>query len=315
MSKLINGKMLEEILLRDSVDLSIAGTAGTNILYVDVQNGTGRIGIKNALPAVELDVTGSAAISVSATVADLSLSGTTLAATSTDTDLFLTANGTGEINASATVITNVGAPGADTTAAVNLQTMNDAITGAVGTGVTNYVLSTTSSNTTPIEAFTDGTGGTGRLVLPDSSTWRFEINIVARQTTATIITTTNFITGTRYIITTPGDTNFTLIGAADSNIGTVFNATGPGTGTTGQASVGEIGDSGGYQFTGVIARQTGVANTAIVGVVAEVIDAEDNALWSVAVDEDTTNGSLRIQVTGEATDIKWVVFVRVVEVI
>ena len=314
MSKLINGKMLEEILLRDSVDLSIAGTAGDDILYVDVQNGTGRIGIKNATPAVELDVTGSAAISVSADVADLLLSGTTLAATATDTDLFLTANGTGEINASATVITNVGAPGADTTAAVNLQTMNDAIGGAVGTGVTNYVLTTTSSTTAATEAFTDGTGGTGRLVLPDSSTWRFEINVVARQDTATTITATNFVTGTRYIILTTGTTDFTLIGAANSTPGTVFNATGPGLGD-GTASVGEIGDSGGYQFTGVIARQTGVANTAIVGVVAEVIDAEDNALWAVSVDEDTTNGSLRVQVTGEATDIKWVVFVRVVEVI
>lgn len=181
------------------------------------------------------------------------------------------------------------------------------------TGVMTEVLSTLTANTTPTEVFTDGTGGTGRLVLPDDSTWRFEINVVSRQTTATTITSTNFVTGTRYVILTTGTTDFTLIGAANSTPGTVFNATGPGLGD-GTASVGEIGDSGGYQFTGVIARQTGVANTAIVGVVAEVIDAEDNALWLVTVDADTTNGSLRIQVTGEATDIKWVVFVRIVEV-
>jgi hypothetical protein len=41
----------------------------------------------------------------------------------------------------------------------------------------------------------------------------------------------SFVTGHVYIITATGTTNFTLIGAADSNPGTVFTATGPGTGT------------------------------------------------------------------------------------
>lgn len=40
-----------------------------------------------------------------------------------------------------------------------------------------------------------------------------------------------FQIGKRYIITASGDTDFTLIGAADSNVGTIFNATGTGTGT------------------------------------------------------------------------------------
>ena len=34
----------------------------------------------------------------------------------------------------------------------------------------------------------------------------------------------------KYKIVTPGNTDFTLIGAADSNVGTVFTATGGGTG-------------------------------------------------------------------------------------
>lgn len=46
-----------------------------------------------------------------------------------------------------------------------------------------------------------------------------------------VITAGAFVTGVRYIITSAGTTNFTLIGAADSNVGTVFVATGAGTGT------------------------------------------------------------------------------------
>ena len=40
-----------------------------------------------------------------------------------------------------------------------------------------------------------------------------------------------FNIGTSYTIKTTGDTNFTLIGAADNNVGTVFTATGAGAGT------------------------------------------------------------------------------------
>jgi hypothetical protein len=48
------------------------------------------------------------------------------------------------------------------------------------------------------------------------------------------VTAGAFQIGTSYVITFPNDTDFTLIGAADSNIGTVFTATGAGAGT-GQA--------------------------------------------------------------------------------
>jgi hypothetical protein len=41
----------------------------------------------------------------------------------------------------------------------------------------------------------------------------------------------SFVTSTEYIITSTGDTDFTAVGAADSNVGTVFTATGAGTGT------------------------------------------------------------------------------------
>ena len=41
----------------------------------------------------------------------------------------------------------------------------------------------------------------------------------------------NFVIGTEYTIATVGTTDFTLIGAANNNVGTVFTATGVGTGT------------------------------------------------------------------------------------
>ena len=45
------------------------------------------------------------------------------------------------------------------------------------------------------------------------------------------VTAGAFVVGTEYKILTAGDTDFTLIGAADSVAGTVFTATGVGAGT------------------------------------------------------------------------------------
>ena len=46
----------------------------------------------------------------------------------------------------------------------------------------------------------------------------------------TSVTSTNLVAGLVYTITAHGTTDFTLIGAADNNTGTVFTASGPGTG-------------------------------------------------------------------------------------
>ena len=45
------------------------------------------------------------------------------------------------------------------------------------------------------------------------------------------VTAGSFVVGVEYVIRTAGTTDFTLIGAANSNVGTVFTATGVGTGT------------------------------------------------------------------------------------
>jgi hypothetical protein len=50
-------------------------------------------------------------------------------------------------------------------------------------------------------------------------------------TEALDVTAGDFVVGDTYVIKTAGTTDFTLIGAADSNVGTTFTATGAGTGT------------------------------------------------------------------------------------
>ena len=60
---------------------------------------------------------------------------------------------------------------------------------------------------------------------------RLSSNLLPTTTVATIPIGGSFIVGTTYKIRTTGTTDFTLIGAADSNVGTVFTATGAGLGT------------------------------------------------------------------------------------
>jgi hypothetical protein len=117
-----------------------------------------------------------------------------------------------------------------------------------------YVLTDTTTDATQTELFTFN--GATRMVLADDSTWKFEIDVVARRTDAD-------------------------------------------------------GESAAYHITGVIDRNTGVATTALVGSVSKNVDAEDITAWDVDVDNDTTNGSLRIRVTGQATkSIKWAAFAK-----
>jgi hypothetical protein len=70
-----------------------------------------------------------------------------------------------------------------------------------------------------------------------------------------------------------------------------------------------------YQFVGGIDRNATAGTTAIVGTVSKTVVAEDTAAWDVTVNADTTNGSLRIQVTGQAAKtIRWVARAELVEV-
>ena len=71
------------------------------------------------------------------------------------------------------------------------------------------------------------------------------------------ITSGSFVIGTRYKIVTVGTTDFTSIGAANNNVGTVFTATGVGSGTGTATTIGAVGDI--FEATGV-GTGTGNAN-------------------------------------------------------
>jgi hypothetical protein len=75
------------------------------------------------------------------------------------------------------------------------------------------------------------------------------------------------------------------------------------------------GENAAYTFRGCVFRNANAASTAIAGLVNKNVDAEQTLAWDATVDADTTNGSLRIQVTGEAAkNIRWVAFVTATQV-
>ena len=82
----VNGPMLKENLLRQGVDLAFE----TNLLYLDVNNS--RIGVKNATPNAELDVSGQAIFNNS-----LKINGSNLIALGSGANIYLTPNGSGKI--------------------------------------------------------------------------------------------------------------------------------------------------------------------------------------------------------------------------
>jgi len=78
----------------------------------------------------------------------------------------------------------------------------------------------------------------------------------------------------------------------------------------------DVGDGrAGYTAAGVIYRGSGSATTSIQGSVNKTVLAESNPTWDINISADTTNGALRIIVTGEnAKTIRWVALVETVEI-
>lgn len=75
------------------------------------------------------------------------------------------------------------------------------------------------------------------------------------------------------------------------------------------------GGGAGYKFEGVIKKDATAASTALVGTPSKAVLGETNTGWDASVSADTTNGSLRVQVTGEAAKtIRWVATVIVSQV-
>lgn len=86
------------------------------------------------------------------------------------------------------------------------------------------------SSITPNAVMVGNGSGALQLVRPDTN------NNILTSTAGATITAGSFVKGVQYTIVSTGTTNFTLIGAANSNVGTVFVATDSGTGT-GTASI------------------------------------------------------------------------------
>jgi len=91
------------------------------------------------------------------------------------------------------------------------------------------VLSETCQSGTPTYTLGDVYWSDSRLTF--NSTDKYKVQDGRKIVEDVVVTAGAFVTGTSYHILVPGNTNFTLIGAANNEPGTIFTATGPGTGT------------------------------------------------------------------------------------
>jgi hypothetical protein len=74
-------------------------------------------------------------------------------------------------------------------------------------------------------------------------------------------------------------------------------------------------ESAAYELSGCIDRNANAASTALVGTVTKTVLAEDTSAWDVSATADTTNGSLKITVTGGSSKtIRWVAWIELVQV-
>ncbi|MFH1413024.1 MAG: hypothetical protein ABIG10_03310 [bacterium] len=120
------------------------------------------------------------------------------------------------------------------------------------------------------------------------------IQLVARNQTTDATQTELFLNGSSYRATIPSDMSW----VAEILV------------------VGRRTDADNETYSGSFA--VGIDNnagiTALVGTVTTIHEQKDGT-WSVAIDADDTNDALRIQVTGEAAKtIRWVAFIRLVQV-
>ena len=84
-------------------------------------------------------------------------------------------------------------------------------------------------------------GGGGSNAVPYQYTIRYNWIVTEGVQEGPLVTAGSFMTNAWYTISVVGTTDFTLIGAANNNVGTRFHATGPGSGT-GTATASNTGD-------------------------------------------------------------------------
>ena len=128
-------------------------------------------------------------------------------------------------------------------------TLNGALTGAAVTAVvvtgsipvdtpaSGFIRVTRADGLISKHAYSSWTGSTFTISSTDFSGNNASngagvfVSYLDQLATSDAVTAGSFVTGVEYIIVSAGTTNFTLVGAADSNPGTIFEATGAGTGT------------------------------------------------------------------------------------
>ena len=75
------------------------------------------------------------------------------------------------------------------------------------------------------------------------------------------------------------------------------------------------GGGAGYKFDGVVMKDTTSASISLIGIPSKTVLGETNKPWDVTLTTNTTNGSLKISVIGEAfKTIRWVATVLTTEV-
>jgi hypothetical protein len=177
----------------------------------------------------------------------------------------------------------------------------------IATG-TNAVAFGTNSNATAVDSFAVGNGSTASLYGAKAyANGSFtaagdaqKMQLVLRGITTNATITEIFLDGAtatqRMVLTNNSLWTFSIYVA-----GRRTDATGGGAG---------------YRVDGVIRRDTTAGSTTLIGAVTKSVLGETNAAWDVTVDADTTNGSLRVRVTGEAAKtIRWVASAEVVQVV
>ncbi len=125
--------------------------------------------------------------------------------------------------------------------------------------------------------------------------------LLGRQTTdatATVLTSNTSAASTTNQVILPNNSAYTFQGTCIANV------------TAG-------GTTSGWKFEGVIKRGANAASTALVAAVTPLVIAQDAGAvtWVLAITADTTNGGIKVEVTGAAaTTIRWVTKIETTEV-
>jgi hypothetical protein len=125
--------------------------------------------------------------------------------------------------------------------------------------------------------------------------------LLGRQTTdatATVLASNSSAASTNNQVILPNNSAYTFQGTCIANV------------TAG-------GTTSGWKFEGVIKRGANAASTALVAAVTPTVIAQDAGAvtWVLAITADTTNGGIKVEVTGAAaTTIRWVAKIETTEV-